>query len=99
MGIFCLLFTVAICGVSVLCVDLHWQEQYVFVYETLLEASLAGETTIPHSAFRAQYEELCRPAEDEGPTQMEKQFQVLYCKFLILSGYFIQLFFHQIARN
>lgn len=52
-------------------------EQYVFVYETLLEASLAGETTIPHSAFRAQYEELCKQAEDGAPTQMEKQFQVL----------------------
>lgn len=52
----------------------------MFVYETLLEASQAGETTIPHSAFRAQYEELCKQPEDGGPTKMEEQFKVIMTK-------------------
>ncbi|XP_062582035.1 receptor-type tyrosine-protein phosphatase kappa-like [Saccostrea cucullata] len=52
-------------------------EQYVFVYETILEATLAGETTIAHSAFRAQYEELCQPPDNGGPAKMEEQFKVL----------------------
>ncbi|XP_061192574.1 receptor-type tyrosine-protein phosphatase kappa-like [Saccostrea echinata] len=52
-------------------------EQYVFVYETILEATMAGETTIAHSAFRAQYEELCLQPDNGGPTKMEEQFKVL----------------------
>ena len=53
------------------------QEQYIFVYEALLEALKAGETTIPNSAFRATYEELCNQRkEDDKRTLLEEQFQV-----------------------
>ena len=53
------------------------QEQYIFVYEALLEALKAGETTIPNSAFRATYEELCNQRTEDGKrTWLEEQFQV-----------------------
>lgn len=58
------------------------QEQYVFVYETLLEATQAGETTIPYSAFRAQYEELCKQPDNGGPSKMEDQFKVFGTKLV-----------------
>ncbi|KAK3090599.1 hypothetical protein FSP39_012997, partial [Pinctada imbricata] len=52
-------------------------EQYVFVYEALLEAIKAGETTIPNSGFRAKYEELCTKPADKSKTPLEEQFEVL----------------------
>ncbi|XP_059151900.1 receptor-type tyrosine-protein phosphatase T-like [Physella acuta] len=51
-------------------------EQYVFVYEAVLEALLAGNTTIPRSSFHSTYEEMLTPDGDEIP-RMEKQHDVL----------------------
>ncbi|XP_012937090.1 receptor-type tyrosine-protein phosphatase T [Aplysia californica] len=51
-------------------------EQYVFVYEAVLEAIKTGNTTIARSSFHSTYEEmLSREGEEESP--MEKQHDVL----------------------
>jgi hypothetical protein len=62
------------------------QEQYIFVYDALLEAIVAKDTTIPKSSFRAAFEEL---SENENgiETRLEKQYDVseIFCVFLFLS--------------
>lgn len=52
-------------------------EQYVFVYEALLEAILAKETTIQCSAYRDSYESLITPQSPGNTNPLEEQFEVL----------------------
>jgi len=71
----------------------------VFVYEALLEALKAGETTITQSAFRAIYEDHCTLLQDKTETPLQEQFQVtlaytfkfVIIQFLILSIYIVTL--------
>ncbi|CAL1546634.1 unnamed protein product [Lymnaea stagnalis] len=51
-------------------------EQYVFVYDAVLEALLAGNTTIPRSSFHTTYEAML-VHEDDELCDMEKQHDVL----------------------
>lgn len=68
------------------------EEQYVFVYDALLEALKTGDTAIPCSEFRMEFELLCRVDSDteeeeeegvpqeaphgQGKTKLQKQFEV-----------------------
>ncbi|KAK3591264.1 hypothetical protein CHS0354_010629 [Potamilus streckersoni] len=54
----------------------NW-EQYVFVYEALLEAIQAGETTIPCSVLIDTYEEICTLTPGKSTTPLEDQFEIL----------------------
>ncbi|BFY99631.1 hypothetical protein BsWGS_02670 [Bradybaena similaris] len=51
-------------------------EQYVFVYDAVLEAIMTGNTTIPRSSFHSTYEEMLSH-EDGEKSEMEKQHEVL----------------------
>ncbi|XP_060083634.1 receptor-type tyrosine-protein phosphatase kappa-like [Ylistrum balloti] len=52
-------------------------EQYVFVYEALLEALKAGDTTIPNDQYRRKYEEMSTLKPDQLTTPLEDQFQAV----------------------
>lgn len=51
-------------------------EQYVFVYDAVLEAILAAVTTISRSNFRSKFEEMLN-TNGQQETQMERQYNVL----------------------
>ena len=64
----------------------------MFVYDALLEALKTGDTAIPCSEFRLQFELLCRvdsdteeeeeegvPQDREAKTKLQKQFEVSSC--------------------
>ena len=53
----------------------HIQEQYIFVYDALLEAIVAKDTTIPKSSFRATYDEMTQ-TEKGTETPLDKQYDV-----------------------
>ncbi|XP_052826195.1 receptor-type tyrosine-protein phosphatase T isoform X1 [Octopus bimaculoides] len=53
-------------------------DQYIFVYDALLEATMAGETTIPRSMFNETYQKWCLPNKDSFLSNIEDQFKVLY---------------------
>ena len=61
-----------------MCVDVHVlkQEQYVFVYDSLLEALICGDTTVSSHAFPEVYNDLCLYDADIGKTKLEEQFEV-----------------------
>lgn len=52
------------------------QEQYVFVYDSLLEALICGDTTVSSHAFPELFNELCLFDPDIGKTKLEEQFEV-----------------------
>ncbi|KAK3787252.1 hypothetical protein RRG08_055974 [Elysia crispata] len=52
-------------------------EQYVFVYDCLLEALICGDTTIVSYAFPEVYTELCLFDQDISKTKLEEQFEIL----------------------
>ncbi|KAK2183359.1 hypothetical protein NP493_311g02032 [Ridgeia piscesae] len=54
-------------------------EQYLFVYDALLEALFSAHTTIPCSEFASRFEELCKvdPESDTGKTALQLQFEKL----------------------
>lgn len=54
--------------------EAFFQEQYLFVYDALLEALKAGNTAFGCSEFRTKYEELRKA--DSGHSKLYKQFQV-----------------------
>ena len=68
-------FLCSICVVY-LCV----QEQYVFVYDSLLEALICGDTTMSSHAFPEVYNDLCLFDSDIGKTKLEEQFEVIMKK-------------------
>lgn len=51
-------------------------EQYIFVYDALLEAIKAKDTTIPKSSFRAAFEEMSQN-ENGNETSLEKQYEIV----------------------
>ena len=56
---------------------LSQQEQYIFVYDALLEALKAGDTVMPCSEFKEKYEEICKPDPEKNDIpKIEQQFQV-----------------------
>lgn len=52
-------------------------EQYVFVYDSLLEALICGDTTVSSHAFPEVYNDLCLYDPDIGKTKLEEQFEIL----------------------
>ena len=50
-------------------------DQYIFIYETVMEALLCGQTTYPASTFGATWKTIHR-------TEFNKQFEVLFYFFL-----------------
>lgn len=52
-------------------------EQYVFVYDCLLEALICGDTTVASYAFPEVYTELCLFDQDISKTKLEEQFEIL----------------------
>ena len=56
--------------------NFYLQEQYMFLYDALLEAVLAGETTIPLSEFESQYKEMCIPKPGFTSSALDKQYDV-----------------------
>ncbi|XP_076463157.1 receptor-type tyrosine-protein phosphatase T-like isoform X2 [Babylonia areolata] len=52
-------------------------EQYMFVYDSLLEALICGDTTVSSHAFPEVYNDLCLFDPDIGKTKLEEQFEIL----------------------
>lgn len=52
------------------------QEQYIFVYDVLLEALICGDTTIPLELFTELLSELLQFEQHIGKTKLEEQFEV-----------------------
>ncbi|XP_071953144.1 receptor-type tyrosine-protein phosphatase epsilon-like [Antedon mediterranea] len=52
-------------------------DQYIFVYEAVLDESLSGNTLIPAMKFRAEYEKLQILNPETGFSQIQVQFQLL----------------------
>ncbi|XP_035826839.1 receptor-type tyrosine-protein phosphatase alpha [Aplysia californica] len=52
-------------------------EQYVFVYDCLLEALICGDTTVSSHAFPEVYTDLCLFDADINKTKLEEQFEIL----------------------
>lgn len=55
---------------------LMFQEQYIFVYDCLLEALICGDTTVSSHAFPEVYTDLCLFDTDISKTKLEEQFEV-----------------------
>ena len=53
-----------------------WQEQYIFVYDALLEALKAGKTVIGCSQFTAEFDKLHAVDPASGKSKLQQQFQV-----------------------
>ena len=52
------------------------QEQYLFVYDALLEALKSGNTAIPCSDFRGEYALMCRVDPTTEKSALQTQFEV-----------------------
>ncbi|XP_059158477.1 receptor-type tyrosine-protein phosphatase mu-like [Physella acuta] len=52
-------------------------EQYVFVYDCLLEALICGDTTVSTKTFPEVYIDLCQFDADISKTKLEEQFEIL----------------------
>ena len=52
------------------------QEQYIFVYDALLEALKAGNTAIGCSEFRDEFERLKQVDAKTGKSKLQEQFAV-----------------------
>ncbi|XP_033117824.1 receptor-type tyrosine-protein phosphatase T-like isoform X2 [Anneissia japonica] len=52
-------------------------EQYIFIYETVLDESLCGNTLIPAMKFRAQFERLQAQNPETGKSDINNQFELL----------------------
>ena len=70
------------------------QEQYVFVYDSLLEALICGDTTVSSHAFPEVYNDLCLYDADIGKTKLEEQFEVSWV-FLNLQKPVFVLYWHE----
>ena len=58
------------------------QEQYIFVYEALLEGVECGETSIPCSNFEVEYARLCEEGPDGASlSTLEIQYGVCTCSY------------------
>ena len=54
------------------------QEQYVFIYDALLEALAVGDTAIPCSLYMQRYAELKRKNTTTGKSQCHEEFEVFF---------------------
>ncbi|CAG5120854.1 unnamed protein product, partial [Candidula unifasciata] len=52
-------------------------EQYIFVYDCLLEALICGDTTVSNHAFPEVFTDLCLFDADISKTKLEEQFEIL----------------------
>ena len=52
------------------------EEQYIFVYDALLEALQTGDTAIPCSEFRMEFDLLCKTEEEGTKSKIQEQFEV-----------------------
>lgn len=52
-------------------------EQYVYVYDVLLEALLCGDTTVTSDSFPSFYANLCQFDPSIGKSKLEEQFEIL----------------------
>ena len=53
-----------------------FQEQYIFVYDGLLEALMSGDTCIPCPDLLERYEELQQPDPETNKSKLQDQFDV-----------------------
>jgi len=58
------------------CVQCILQEQYIFVYDALLEALKAGKTVIGCSHFKSEFDKLCAVDPANGKSKLQQQFDV-----------------------
>jgi len=54
------------------------QEQYIFVYDALLEALKAGKTVISCSVFKPEFDKLCVIDAACGKSKLQQQFEVSF---------------------
>jgi len=55
------------------------QEQYIFVYDAILEALKCGNTAISCINLRQNYAKLLKISAETGKTFCEKEFEVYCC--------------------
>lgn len=48
----------------------------MFLYDALLEAVLAGETTLSIGDFESHYQEMCIPKSEFTTSALDKQYEV-----------------------
>ena len=53
-------------------------DQYIFIYETVMEALLCGQTTYPASSFGATWKGIHR-------AEFKKQFEVIFLKYILVT--------------
>lgn len=53
-----------------------WQDQYQFIYTTLLEAATVGQTCVPSQDFSAFYKMVTSRKPGQDFTKLQSQFQV-----------------------
>lgn len=53
-----------------------FQDQYIFVYDALIEAFNSGDTIIPCSEFQEVYEEMCKVDPETEKTKLQLEFEV-----------------------
>ena len=58
------------------CAEYVLQEQYIFVYDALLEALKAGKTVIGCSQFKSEFDKLCAVDHASGKLKLQQQFEV-----------------------
>lgn len=56
--------------------SLYFQEQYLFVYDVLLEALICGDTTVPVDKYLDTLSDLLQYDEAISKTKMDEQFEV-----------------------
>lgn len=67
------------------------QEQYIFVYDVLLEALICGDTTMAAATFPVTLSEMLEYDQSIGKTKLEEQFEVQ--KFSRFSPSFFDMIF------
>lgn len=55
---------------------LFLQEQYIFVYDVLLEALICGDTTMTAASYPNTLSEMLEYDQSIGKTKLEEQFEV-----------------------
>ena len=70
--------------------NIYLQEQYIFVYDALLEALKSGDTSIPCVDFRQKFLDLQRVNPDTDKTFLEEEYEVSECSEDRISGWILQ---------
>lgn len=62
-----------------------FQEQYVFVYDALLEALKCGDTSIPCVDFRRRYLDMnTKVSQETGKVRLEEEFEVRFIPYCLI---------------